>query len=172
MSYGQHLTSEYLKLLLDEPFYQNFRPEWLNGLELDFYYPSLHLAVEFQGDQHFIHTIAFGRCNDQRRRDRAKRDICVERGVALLRLKAFDLQYGRMRMHLKRCLRQLGLRGYVQEPEKWRWKELSAKCVAYRKQLVKRYDSPSAGCGERRRAARARKREEYKLFTKAEVYEF
>lgn len=31
----------------------NFRPSWLNGLEIDRYYPNLGIAIEFQGDQHF-----------------------------------------------------------------------------------------------------------------------
>lgn len=43
MSYGQSLMKEYLQLAMEYPFVENHRPDWLLGLELDFYFPDLKL---------------------------------------------------------------------------------------------------------------------------------
>lgn len=45
------------KQILDQYFknlrkLDNYRPDWLGGLEIDRYYPDIGIAIEFQGDQH------------------------------------------------------------------------------------------------------------------------
>lgn len=73
------------------------RPVWLRNdlsghpMELDGFNPSLSLAIEYQGEQHFKRVEYFQNENDfidQQRRDRLKRDICAANGVLLLEIRA------------------------------------------------------------------------------------
>jgi hypothetical protein len=90
ISYGQYLARRFLKRTLGHYFLENFRPFWLNGLELDYYYPRYQLGVEFNGDQHYFHT-SFGSPDAQRRRDIIKKQLCKENNVRLVILHARDL---------------------------------------------------------------------------------
>ena len=72
---------------------ENIRPDWLispNGerLELDFFIPSLNLALEVQGKQHFEFVEFFHRDNHgynaQIYRDKTKKAICEKAGIKLL----------------------------------------------------------------------------------------
>ncbi len=64
-----------------------YRPEWLGRQSLDLYIPSLRMAVEYQGIQHF-HPIAFfgGEEALQQRRelDLQKKKLCEENNVRLV----------------------------------------------------------------------------------------
>jgi hypothetical protein len=66
---------------------QNYRPDWLNGLELDFYIDELKLAAEVQGDQHFSFVSFFHKTEDgfkqQKQRDAEKSLICFQNGIML-----------------------------------------------------------------------------------------
>lgn len=63
---GDRWTSETLlfqivKVLFpDQEIYRHYRPAWLQGLEYDIYLPSLKLAFEYQGQQHFYAIKAWG----------------------------------------------------------------------------------------------------------------
>lgn len=139
MSYGQQLTKQFLERLLFEPFLEEYRPDWLFGMELDFFFPSLNFAVEFNGDQHYYDTDHFGSSAKQRARDSRKRAICKERGVILLTLQAIDLQKGvivrKLKFHLPNVKRR----------KVWkRQSQLERDAIAYRKSLIRNYNSPTA----------------------------
>ena len=75
------------QLLPDVEILRHFRPPWLNGLELDIYVPSLHLAVEYQGQQHFHAIPAWGGAQalaDQQERDARKANLCSGLGIRLV----------------------------------------------------------------------------------------
>lgn len=157
MSYGQSLLKEFLQLAVAYPFLEDYRPDWLHGMELDFYFPDLKFGVEFQGDQHFMDTETFGSCCSQRERDGRKRMICKQNGVILQQFTAFDLQATRVRSKLKwvfRCLeRKRCFRGgWFKIPHKPQLRELSQRAIAYRKQLINSFDSPTARRRGRSRA--------------------
>lgn len=91
MSYGQSLLREILlRSIYGTPF-ENYRPEWMHGLELDFFYEDHGLAFEFQGDQHFMPVyggLALGRQQDNDKRKRAR---CKELGIVLVKVEAWEL---------------------------------------------------------------------------------
>lgn len=74
---------------------ENTRPDWLlnqegNRLELDFYIPTLNVAIEVQGDQHFefcefMHGDIDG-FNRLKRDDAVKKTKCKERGITLVEI--------------------------------------------------------------------------------------
>lgn len=84
----QRYVSKQLGIYLAEyDIYENTRPQWLSGRELDFYIPEINTAIEVQGNQHFQFTPHFHRTYDafldQRHRDMMKRIDCEERGIKL-----------------------------------------------------------------------------------------
>lgn len=71
---------------------ENIRPDWLitetgGRLELDFYIEEPMVAIEVQGQQHYIFTPHFHKTyvdfEAQLLRDRAKREVCESRGIML-----------------------------------------------------------------------------------------
>jgi hypothetical protein len=75
------------RILRDCNVVRHYRPEWLDGLELDIYVPSLNLALEYQGQQHFHPVPAWGgeeALMELKERDRKKASICSERNVRLV----------------------------------------------------------------------------------------
>lgn len=134
-SYGQQICYEYIRAIAPVEPEQNVRPSWLFGMELDFYFPDHNLAIEFNGDQHYFSTGLSADPRPQQQRDWRKRWICKQRGIKLIRVKAIDLVYSRMRGILKK---HFALKKHKKRTE------LDAKAKAYRKMLVERYDSPTA----------------------------
>lgn len=64
-----------------------YYPEWLEGLELDFYLPEYNIAIECQGLQHFEPIDFFGgvdRFIKQLKNDKKKLIKCEENGIKLL----------------------------------------------------------------------------------------
>ena len=71
----------------------NYRPDWLrsqNGtrLELDIYLPETKIAIEVQGEQHYMFIPFFHKTHEayeeQRVRDQEKINLCYGRGITLL----------------------------------------------------------------------------------------
>lgn len=152
MSYGEDLLRQYLALMVPHPFIQNYRPEWLYGMELDFFFPDKAVAIEFQGDHHYIET---GYCRNISRvafYDSRKREICNSNRVRLIRIDAVDLEYTRLACKLKgtKKFRSKNLIRF----NVGQLRKLNAAAVEYRRNLVKSFDSVSARRkGTSRRAA-------------------
>lgn len=93
INYGQGLLKEFLGLILYETPMENYRPEWLFGMELDLFYPKSRLAFEFQGDQHFEAGIFGDRAelSKQQWRDARKLDICKSRRITVCAVIASEL---------------------------------------------------------------------------------
>lgn len=74
------------RVLRGHEILRHFRPEWLEGLELDIYVPSLRLAIEYQGQQHFQAVEAWGgelALQALQERDARKADLCRSLGIRL-----------------------------------------------------------------------------------------
>lgn len=69
---------------------QNYRPDWLDDLELDFYIDELKLAAEVQGAQHYSFIEFFHRdaktFEDQKQRDANKRYLCRVHKIELIEI--------------------------------------------------------------------------------------
>ena len=80
MSEFQRLVGEALKFWFpDQKIIENYRPDWLAGLELDFYFPDLKFGVEVNGTQHYLYVPQMQANTkdflNQRRRDESKRRL-------------------------------------------------------------------------------------------------
>jgi DNA repair exonuclease SbcCD ATPase subunit len=74
-------------LLGEEPIVE-YRPHFLNGLELDAFFQKYRIALEVQGAQHRFHSTSWykdiKKLEDIVNRDRQKRYICQDNGISLL----------------------------------------------------------------------------------------
>lgn len=150
-SYGQTLCRRYIEAMIQTRFYENYRPSWLFGMELDFYFPDHNLAIEFNGDQHYFATGLSDDPSAQRRRDLRKRYLCRDRGVKLIVLKAIDLVMCKFNQKFKRLIpmnRSLKL------------KKLDSEAKQYRSTLKENFNSPTAHRGK----GKARQKTVAKLF--------
>lgn len=73
-------------------FFQEKKFEWLNNQRLDFYLPSYDIAIECQGEQHFM-PIIFGNYSEEQaakdlvyinERDLLKKQLCEEHGIKIV----------------------------------------------------------------------------------------
>lgn len=96
-SNGQALLRVILRNLVRCEMRENYRPEWLFGMELDFYFEEFGMAFEFQGDQHFAPIFGIQSHLDQAKRDSRKRRICAERGVVVIQVEARELDVKRIK---------------------------------------------------------------------------
>jgi len=153
-SHGQTLLRRYLELLLaNTRMEENVRPDWLRGLELDFYFPRLEIAFEFQGDQHYAPVFGQASFEAQRVNDQIKRRLCKERGIELIRLHAADLHLGKIRRSIRRILKARGWKnGRIRLLHKIRKRKLlmagggaalNRDAKAYRATLKRSYGSPT-----------------------------
>ncbi len=66
---------------------RHHRPDWLEGLELDIFVPSLNLGFEYQGQQHFHPVEIWGGSKgleDLQERDAHKAKLCGTYGIDLI----------------------------------------------------------------------------------------
>ncbi len=87
------VKKELYKYFFDKSIFENYRPNWLLSndgarLELDFFIEKLDVAIEVQGDQHFVYSEFFHGTPDnfriQKERDKKKREICKARNILLI----------------------------------------------------------------------------------------
>jgi len=144
MSYGQELTKQYLTILTGLEPIENHRPEWLSGLEIDLFWPQLKLAVEFQGDQHYLPVFGQTQLLVQKRNDKSKVQMLQSRGIALIKLNAIDLEYTRIDGKLKRAGKSVRIPMRAVNPNKTELRRINKLATEYRKTLVKGFKAPSA----------------------------
>lgn len=75
------------RLLEGHHILRHYRPDWLEGLELDIFVPELALAIEYQGQQHFHPVEAWGGkagLLGLQARDAHKRELCRANSVVLV----------------------------------------------------------------------------------------
>ena len=146
---------------------ENYRPGWLNGMELDFWVPRWNLAFEFQGDQHFAPVFGLQAYQDQKVRDRIKKQICADRGVLLLCFEAHNLRERTLRNKLIYHIRYQNP-GFTKSDarrelkkmlRKGDWKQTEKTRRAYCNTLKKLFNSPTAHSkgSQQRKAAKAEK---------------
>lgn len=66
---------------------------WLDNLQLDFYIPEYKLAIEVQGEQHFIETSFLGDLSDIQKRDLKKLELCKKNGITLLYFATYAIDF-------------------------------------------------------------------------------
>lgn len=87
---GNHETILYLiarAIYSDHEVIRHARPSFLGGLTLDIYVPALRLGIEYQGLQHFKPMRHLGgekQFKEVVERDRRKKQLCEDAGVALV----------------------------------------------------------------------------------------
>lgn len=91
MSYGQELAIRWLTLYFGPPDQIDYRPAWMDGLELDAWWAELRIGLEFQGDQHYFPLDGLDEFVKQTARDDRKHRICREAGIPVIHLTAVDL---------------------------------------------------------------------------------
>ncbi len=71
----------------DFTIFRHYRPEFLQGMELDIFIEELTLGIEYQGIQHFKPVKHWGGTsafNQLQMRDTKKKDICTSHGIDLI----------------------------------------------------------------------------------------
>ena len=90
---GEAWTSETIlyyiitSLYPDKKIHRHFRPDFLNGLELDIFIEELNLGIEYQGIQHFEPVKYWGgkeAFEKLKKRDKIKEKLCRELGITLI----------------------------------------------------------------------------------------
>ena len=132
---------DYDEILIDH------RPDWLFGMELDFYFPKLNIAFEFQGHQHFAPSEKYGPCEDQKWRDKQKKKICEEHKISLVTVDASELEYTRLTFKIKQAIKKFKLNKKLRvhyERQNTdvikKLKDLNKLSAKYRKLLRENYD--------------------------------
>ena len=76
------------KEILHEELIIEYRPSFMQGLELDAFFQKYRIALEVQGAQHRFHSTSWykdvKKLEDIVNRDRQKRCICQDNGIFLL----------------------------------------------------------------------------------------
>lgn len=75
------------ELFKDYTIYRNYRPDILEGLELDIYIQELKLGIEYQGIQHVKPVNQWGGEKDfeiRKEHDRRKADLCKKNNIELI----------------------------------------------------------------------------------------
>lgn len=78
------------KLYSEQEIERHYRPDWLDGLELDIYLPNKKLALEYQGQQHYHPIEIWGgetALKALQDRDRKKALLCEKKGIRLIAIK-------------------------------------------------------------------------------------
>ena len=77
LSYFEQLVQQFFKVYIETKVQYNYRPDWLNGLELDLFFSDYNLAIEVNGANHFLSL-------SQQERDSTKQLLCKQNKVKLI----------------------------------------------------------------------------------------
>lgn len=93
-----HIEKEIRELLIENniEFKQEYTPEWLKPLHIDFFIPSKNIAIECQGLQHFIPAAYYGGeegLSIRKEMDERKRKLCKENDITLLYYANYDYDF-------------------------------------------------------------------------------
>jgi hypothetical protein len=165
MSYGQEILLEYLRLFFNNTkILIDYRPDWLFGMELDFFIPEYNIAFEFQGLQHYEPIYGSDSLVNQQARDISKKEICISEKIAFVCVDAIDLEYTKMRglirkgaKFITKCLseKKLLLRGILKkEINRDTYLAINSKAIDYRKTLRKHKDITALKKKTRKKMAR------------------
>lgn len=106
----------------------NYRPDWLNGMEIDIFFPKMNLCIEVQGRQHYLWCPelqpSVSDFKEQAGRDRKKREMCEARGLNIMVVKCKGCKkggaIGRLTTNIKRLYGQPLKRVPPSILQKWR----------------------------------------------------
>lgn len=90
---GQEELAQLVKRLYPDAIVE-YRPDWLLRQHLDVFIPSLKVAIEYQGQQHYRAVGCFGgskALRTNRERDRRKAAACERAGIVLIEWKYSEL---------------------------------------------------------------------------------
>src|SRR3990167_9420590 len=107
MRYSEEIVKKVLNQYFGQFRYQdNFRPDWLSGLEIDRFYPELGVAIEFKGGQHFRPIPGMHGSEEAFRKqvsnNTKKRGLLSQKGYQLYALEIVDLDTFRLKNLLGR----------------------------------------------------------------------
>lgn len=74
----------------NEEILYEFKPKWLNHQHFDLYFPKYNIAIEYDGQQHFVPIKIFGgdlTFKDCVHRDRMKNNLAINNKCVLIRIK-------------------------------------------------------------------------------------
>jgi len=146
--------------MLEAKAVEDFRPEWLDGLEIDIAFLDLDIAIEFQGDQHYVPVYGYSQLQSQRRNDVFKKRVCEDRGIAFIRIDAIDLEWTRIRHKLKAAAKRARRRWFMSSRDRATLRRLNAEATRYRATLRDTYQSPTA---RRRGKTRKQQKREWRM---------
>lgn len=168
-SFGEKHLGKYLRVLFPNvDFLTNYRPDWLRGLELDFYSEDLKLGIEFNGEQHYRPIEAFGgeeKFKIQQFHDNLKFKYCREKNVTLIVVQAKDLNYTNLTGIFKNFSAHIS---YLTNEAKI-VRQLDGRSGKYKRSLLKRYN-PVGGFSKRKEKQTAKKQSK-KQWKKVKKYE-
>lgn len=165
MSHGQELAIKWATLFLGKPSHTDYRPDWLEGLELDAYWEHINIGLEYQGEQHYLDVYGKENLIKQVGRDKIKKRICRERKMVLIRVDSadFDLEgfEERIRLFISQSKRNRKLFDRISNRTRNKVipmvRETLGKLISesndYKKYIKKKYGSPMVLRGWRRHKA-------------------
>lgn len=80
----------------DIEFIEQYNRQWLGLQKLDFYLPKYKIAIECQGEQHFVDRPTFGSENhfiENTEKDKLKLRKCINNGIKLLYYSNLGIEY-------------------------------------------------------------------------------
>ena len=86
---NSHLENFVENILIEEniKFIQNYKTKWLKKQHLDFFLPDYNVAIECQGEQHFV-SFRFEKDDKKlllrKKRDELKKRLCEENNIRLI----------------------------------------------------------------------------------------
>lgn len=95
-SIGETCCGLFLKLVFPNHKFIKVRPDWLKNpatgknLELDLFCEELMIAVEYNGEQHYVFPHYYNKTEEEflksQTRDKLKEEICTKRNICLIRV--------------------------------------------------------------------------------------